>query len=117
VSDPEVKVLETFVSVEVMDMDRATAFYVAALGAQVIFASPGWSSLKIAGVRVGLALSPGHAPSRTGLHFAVGDLGGARAAVARAGGRNDGSPTEVAPGVILSRAVDSEGNTFTLTSR
>jgi predicted enzyme related to lactoylglutathione lyase len=117
VSHPGVKVLETFFSVAVTDMRRATSFYVAALEAQVAFASPGWSSLMIAGVRVGLALVPEHTPSRTGLHFTVGDLSAARDAIARAGGRNAGPPNQVAPGVIVSDAVDSEGNTFTLTSR
>ncbi len=50
-------VTETFFAVEVEDMQRAIAFYVSALGATVMFSSAGWSSLRIAGVRVGLALS------------------------------------------------------------
>jgi predicted enzyme related to lactoylglutathione lyase len=36
-----VVVTETFFSVDVADMPRATAFYVGALGAVVVFASPG----------------------------------------------------------------------------
>jgi predicted enzyme related to lactoylglutathione lyase len=107
-------VTETFFSVEVRDMSRATAFYVAALGATVTFATPGWTSLRVAGVRIGLALSPGAAGSRGGLHFAVTDLEAARAEVERAGGRSLGSPMEVAPGVLIADAMDTEGNTFTL---
>ena len=67
-------VIEVFFAVEVANMERATAFYVNALGATVAFASPGWSSLRIAGVRIGLALNPMHEGGRTGLHFAVSDL-------------------------------------------
>ena len=77
-------------------MERATAFYVNALGATVAFASPGWSSLRIAGVRVGLALNPMHEGGRTGLHFAVSDLVAARSDVQGAGGRT-GEAVEVAP--------------------
>jgi hypothetical protein len=47
-------VTETFMSVEVNDMQRATPFYVNALGATVMFAWPSWSSLRIAGVRLRL---------------------------------------------------------------
>jgi predicted enzyme related to lactoylglutathione lyase len=105
---------ETFFSVEVQDMRRATAFYVDALGATVAFASPGWTSLRIAGVRVALSLNPGHAASRVGLHFVVGDLAAARADVERAGGQSVGAPIEVGPGVIIADVTDSEGNTITL---
>jgi predicted enzyme related to lactoylglutathione lyase len=108
-------VKETFFSVEVSDMQRAAAFYGDALGATVTFISPAWSSLHIAGVRLGLALSPGHPASKVGLHFAVSDLPGARAAVERAGGRIASPPLEVAPGVVLADVTDTEGNTFTLT--
>jgi predicted enzyme related to lactoylglutathione lyase len=51
-----------------------------------------------------------------GLHFAVSDLAAARAAVERAGGRI-GAETEIAPGVIVAEATDTEGNTFTLAPR
>jgi len=97
-------------------MERATAFYVNALGATVAFASPGWSSLRIAGVRIGLALNPMHEGGRTGLHFAVSDLVAARSDVQGAGGRT-GEAVEVAPGVIVAEATDTEGNTFTITPR
>jgi predicted enzyme related to lactoylglutathione lyase len=110
-------VSETFFSVGVRDMPRATAFYVVALGATMVFATPGWTSLRIAGVRLGLALSPEHTPGRVGLHFAVADLAVARAEVERAGGRLVTAPTEVAPGVIISDLADTEGNVFTLTQR
>lgn len=107
-------VSETFFGLGVANMERATRFYVAALGAVVAFASPAWSSLRIAGVRVGLALDPGHAPGPTGLHFAVSDLAAAGAAIERAGGRMAEPATEVAPGVVLAGATDTEGNHFTL---
>jgi predicted enzyme related to lactoylglutathione lyase len=108
-------VRETFFSVEVVDMQRATSFYVNALGATVAFASPAWSSLRIAGVRIGLALSPRHEATKTGLHFTVSNLGDARADVERAGG-HVAAPTEVAPGTLIAEATDTEGNTFTLSS-
>jgi predicted enzyme related to lactoylglutathione lyase len=111
-----VTVTETFFSVEVGDMQRATAFYVDALGATVVFASAGWSSLRIAGVRLGLALSREHAAVRVGLHFAVSDLAAARADVERAGGAA-AAPIEVAPGVVVAEATDTEGNTFALAQR
>jgi predicted enzyme related to lactoylglutathione lyase len=110
-------VTETFFSVGVRDMDRATAFYVDALGAIAVFASPGWSSLRIAGVRVGLALDPRHEGTRVGLHFAVGDLATAQADVERAGGRVVEHSIEVAPGVVVADVTDTEGNIFALTQR
>ncbi|GEM_PF-1208114 len=108
-------VKETFFAVEVEDMQRAVAFYVSALGATVVFSSAGWSSLRIAGVRVGLALSSERMASTVGLHFAVSDLAMARAEVERAGGCIVSSAVEVAPGVVIVRCDDTEGNTFTLT--
>jgi predicted enzyme related to lactoylglutathione lyase len=95
-----VSVTETFFSVHVEDMQRASAFYVHALGATVVFSSAGWSSLRIAEVRVGLALAPEHVASRVGLHFEVSDLTIARDEVERAGGFIASSPVEVAPGVV-----------------
>jgi predicted enzyme related to lactoylglutathione lyase len=108
-------VTETFFSVEVNDMQRAMAFYVGAFGATVVFSPAGWSSLRIAGVRVGLALNADGCNARTGLHFAVDDLAAACAAVERAGGCVVASPTEVAPGVVVVEVTDTEGNTLTLT--
>jgi predicted enzyme related to lactoylglutathione lyase len=110
-------VSETFFSVPVRDMQRATAFYVGALGATVAFASPDWSSLRIAGVRIGLARSAEHSGERTGIHFAVSNLSDAHAEVERAGGRVVQASVEVAPGVVISEAKDTEGNTFVLTQR
>ena len=107
-------VTETFFSLEVGEMARATAFYVEALGATVAFASPGWTSLRIAGVRLGLALSPEHAGGRVGLHFAVRDLAEARAEVERAGGCVVAASVEVAPGVFTAEMTDTEGNAFVL---
>jgi predicted enzyme related to lactoylglutathione lyase len=107
-------VTETFFSVEVSDMQRATAFYVEALGATVLFASPGWSSLRIAGVRLGLSFAPEPMESKVGLHFVVSDLAAARADIERAGGCIVVPSMEVAPGVVLADVTDTEGNTFTL---
>ena len=110
-------VRETFFAIEVKDMPRATAFYVAALGASVLFTSPGWTSLRIAGVRVGLAWNPDHAPCRVGLHFAVDDLRDACAQIEAAGGQLVAASVEVAPGVIVADVADTEDNTFSLTQR
>src|SRR5579862_6455318 len=95
-------------------MQRAIAFYGSALGASVLFASPSWSSLRIAGVRLGLALDEEHEDTRVGLHFAVSDLRAARAGAQRAGGIV-ASPIDVAPGVTVVAVTDTEGNTFALT--
>jgi predicted enzyme related to lactoylglutathione lyase len=108
-----VRVSETFVSIRVAEMVRAVAFYEAALGATVSFASPSWTSIHIAGVRIGLFCDSAHRGGPTGLHFAVDDLDAARAAIASAGGRAT-APVEVAPGLVTSEAVDSEGNQITL---
>jgi len=89
---------------------------VSALGATVAVVYPGWSSLWIAGVRIGLALNPMHVGGRVGLHFAVNDLAAARAAIEQAGGRTEAA-VEVAPGVTIADATDTEGNTFTLAPR
>jgi predicted enzyme related to lactoylglutathione lyase len=110
-------VSETFFSVSVRDMGRATAFYVGAFGATVAYASPGRSSLRIAGVRIGLALSKEQPGERTSIHFAVSNLAEAHAEVERASGRVVQASVEVAPGVIISEAEDTEGNTFVLTQR
>ena len=107
-------VVETFLSVDVDDMDRATAFYVAALGAEIAFATPRWTSLRVAGVRLGLFANPGHPRGRIGLHFVVDDLAATGAAIARAGGAVLTASTEVAPGVVTSDVCDTEGNAFSL---
>ena len=107
-------VTETFFSVDVDDMQRATAFWVAALGAQVLFASPRWSSLRIAGVRVALFHHPGQPRGRVGLHFVVSDLAAACARVLQAGGRVQTAAIQAAPGVVIAVVVDTEGNEFAL---
>jgi predicted enzyme related to lactoylglutathione lyase len=106
-------VTETFFALTVADMHRATAFYVDVFGATVMFATPAWTSLQIAGVRVGLAHSPEHHAGHTGLHFVVADLAAVSVAIARHG-CTVGPPTEVAPGVVIALATDPEGNGFTL---
>ncbi len=108
------KVTETFFSVEVRDMQRAARFYVTALDATVLFESVQWTSLRIAGVRVALFLHTGPRVGNVGLHFVVRDLAAARGEVEHAGGRVLGPSLEVAPGVVIANAADTEGNTFTL---
>jgi len=110
-----ISVTETFFSIDVRDMRRATAFYVKVLGARVMFASPRWSSLMIAGVRIGLSLNARHEGATTGLHFAVDDLEQVGGHIEHAGGMVASSPVEVAPGVVTVRCRDSEANIFTLT--
>jgi predicted enzyme related to lactoylglutathione lyase len=100
-------VTETLFAVEVMDMNRANAFHGDALDATVASSSPGWSSLQIAGVRIGLALS-----GRIGLHLAVSDFAAARVIIEWAGGRTE-EAVEVAPAVIVADATDTEGNVLT----
>jgi predicted enzyme related to lactoylglutathione lyase len=112
-----VTVSETFLSISVCDMERATAFYMNALGATVLFTSPRWSSVTIAGVRIGLALVSKCEARHTGLHFAVSDLAAACAEVERAGGRTVRASVEVAPGVVVADVEDSEGNVVVLTQR
>jgi predicted enzyme related to lactoylglutathione lyase len=111
------QVVETFFIIPVRDMKRATTFYATAFGATVSAALPFWSSLHMAGVRLGLALTPEEAQSQTGLHLAVVDLADAGAWVERAGGRIVRGSVEVAPGVVVSEVIDTEGNGFTLTQR
>lgn len=95
-------------------MARATEFYTTALGATVAFATPFWSSLYIARVRIGLFHQPAHSGGRTGLHFAVGDLSQALFEIERAGGAVVRPAAEAAPGVVVADAADTEGNVFAL---
>lgn len=107
-------VTETFFAIEVADMNRAIEFYRAAFGADVMFATARWTSIKLAGVRLGLALTPDYTGGRNGLHLAVIDLPEARAAITAAGGVATAAPAEVAPGVVIAEVGDSEGNRFIL---
>jgi predicted enzyme related to lactoylglutathione lyase len=108
------KVRETFLSIPVADMERARRFYVGAFNASVQYESPVWSSLRIAGVRLGLNASPHDAGNRTGFHFVVDDLAFACEVAVRAGGEVVAHPNEVQPGVFLAEVADTEGNIFTL---
>src|ERR671919_1638099 len=108
------KVRETFLSIPVADTARARRFYVSAFDASVQYESPGWSSLRIAGVRLGLNASPHDAGSRTGLPFVVDDLAFACEAIFSAGGEVVAHPSEVQPGVVLADVADTEGNILTL---
>jgi predicted enzyme related to lactoylglutathione lyase len=107
-------VTETFFAVEVTDMPRVIAFYTAAFEATVLFRTDRWTSLRIAGVRVGLSLAE-PAQRKIGLHFAVGDLTAACRAIGAAGGRVLEPLLEPTPGVTLAYVADTEGNAFTLT--
>jgi len=109
-----VTVTETFLSIEVADMRRARTFYVASMDAEIVFASSSWTSLRIAGVRLGLFLHPPHEGGRVGLHFVVTDLAAALREVERSGGRLVKPAAEVAPGVVVADVEDTEGNVFTL---
>lgn len=104
---------EVFFSVEVDDMQRAVAFY-EALGARVSFSTPAWTSVYLAGVRLGLFCNPRHAEGRIGLHLVVRGLDAAFAEIERAGGGLVTAAREVAPGVVVAEVHDGERNTFTL---
>ena len=102
--------------VYVADMDRATKFYEETFDALVGFRSPEWTSLRIAGVSIGLHGGSDTTPRSIGLGFDVDDLDGACAAVARAGGAVVKAPEKRADaGITLAEVVDTEGNQFSLT--
>ena len=109
------RVQELFFSVYVSDMERATAFYENALGAVIDHASPTWSSLVIAGIRVSLELRK-NAASTICMHFIVDDVALACAAVTRAGGEITPA-VELMGGTVIAEVLDTEGNTFTLRQR
>jgi len=95
-------------------MDRAVRFYSSALGASTRWSSSRWSSLEVAGVRIGLFLNSDHAGGRVGLHFAVSDLAAACASLVAKGGSEVVPASEVAPGVVVAEMADTEGNVFSL---
>jgi len=106
------QVHEMFFSVNVGDMQRAVTFYMNALGATVDFASPTWSSLVLAGIRVSLQLGE-HDPAPIGVHLIVDDIAIACGVVVRAGGQIEPA-IESVHGVVIAEVSDTEGNTFTL---
>jgi predicted enzyme related to lactoylglutathione lyase len=109
-------VRETYFVVYVADMDRATRFYTAAFGADVKFASPHWTSLRIAGTAVGLHPGAEGATRKIGLGFDVDDIDAACAAVEAAGGkvvvRPEHKPED---GITIGTIADTEGNELSLT--
>ncbi len=105
-------VTETFFALHVRDMERARRFYAAAFGAQENATTPRWTSLRIAGVRVGLSL--GGEPGPTGLHFAVQNLRATIDQVTGAGGAMTMAPTDLGGGVTIAGVRDSEGNELKL---
>jgi predicted enzyme related to lactoylglutathione lyase len=108
------EVREMFFSVPVADMERARRFYVRAFDASVLYESSVWSSLRVAGVRLGLEATSSDERAHGGLHFVVDDLAAACRSAASAGGAVVTEQLEVQPGVILANVTDSEGNVFTL---
>ena len=109
-------VISTYLMVMVADMDRATAFYSDAFGADVKFASPYWTSLTIAGVAIGLHHGGEDATREIGLGFDVDELDAACALVIAAGG-SVVKPPEQRPqeGITIATVADTEGNQFSLT--
>jgi predicted enzyme related to lactoylglutathione lyase len=103
-------VTEMFIAVSVANMKRAVAFYVQAFGATATHESSHWSSLHIAGVRLGLSLNEEHAGERSGLHFAVDNLSASLQAIEAAGGKTKMKPTNLGGGVVIASALDTEGN-------
>ena len=102
--------------VYVADMDRATKFYEETFGAMVNFRSPEWTSLRIAGVDIGLHSGADTERRKIGLGFDVDDIEGACKAVAAAGGVIV-KPPEHKPeegGITLAEVSDTEGNLFSL---
>lgn len=95
-------------------MDRAIKFYSTVLGAETTWTSPRWSSLQIAGVRIGLAENPQYDGGRVGLYFAVTDLDAACAVVKDAGGKVVTPAMQAALTVFIAEVADTEGNIFTL---
>jgi predicted enzyme related to lactoylglutathione lyase len=108
------EVTETFFVFSVADMNRAVAFYSESLRAATRWTSPRWSSLEVAGVRIGLFADPTHGGGRMGLHFSVTDLDAACASVVRAGGKIVAAASQVAPNVFVAEIADTEGNIFSL---
>jgi len=109
-----VKVSEVFFSLDVNDMQRATTFYTTVFGATVSYATPRWTSLHLARVRIGLFLNPKHSGAHAGVHLGVPDLDAACAAVERGGGKIAMAAMQAAPDVFIAEATDTEGNVFTL---
>ena len=109
-------VVSTYFMVMVADMDRATAFYRDAFGADVKFASPYWTSLTIAGVAIGLHHGGEATTREIGLGFDVDDLDTTCGAVTASGGTVV-KPPEHKPqeGITIATVADTEGNQFSLT--
>lgn len=108
------KPVETYFAVPVVDMERATNFYVSVFEADATYTSPDWSSLWIAGVRVALSREPDRAGSPIGLHFNVDELQAACGVVADAGGRVLAESFQPQEGVTIARVADTEGNELVL---
>jgi predicted enzyme related to lactoylglutathione lyase len=85
-------------------------FYVRAFDASVRHASPVWSSLRIAQVRLTLNARSSETALKTGLHFVVNSLQLASEVIVSAGGVLVTYPTEVQPGVVVADAADTRGN-------
>jgi lactoylglutathione lyase len=109
-------VVSTYFIVMVSEMDRATAFYRDAFGADVKFASPYWTSLTIAGTAIGLHHGGDGTAREIGLGFDVDDLDATCAAVTAAGGAVVNAPEDrPQEGITIAKVADTEGNQFSLT--
>jgi predicted enzyme related to lactoylglutathione lyase len=100
--------------IPVADMERARQFYVRAFDASVQYASPVWSSLRIAQVRLTLNARSSETALKTGLHLVVNSLELASDVIVTAGGVVVTDPIEIQPGMVVADAADTERNVFTL---
>jgi predicted enzyme related to lactoylglutathione lyase len=108
------RVVETICILPVADMDRATRFYGGVFGAEVKFASPYWSSIVVAGVRVGLHGGATGERRDSGIGFVVDDIDAACAMAEAAGGAVVSPPSVREEGVVLAAIADTEGNEVSL---
>jgi len=109
------KVTKTYFMVMVSDMDRALAFYQAAFGLKLRYASSEWSELGGPDAVVALHSGRVDGPADIGLGFEVPDLEEACAAVEAAGGEVVKSPSSREDeGIRLAIVSDPEDNRLSL---
>lgn len=108
-------VKSALIMLNVVEMDRAVAFYRDGLGLGVAMQMPFWSELTCGAQRI--ALHPGGDGARrdSGINFAVDDLEAECARCAAAGGVIEAPPEERPRQKIkIATARDPEGNVFYL---
>ena len=108
-------VTRTYFMLQVLDMDRALAFYRAVLGDVVRVEGPQWSELKFGEATVALHAGGG-SPRESGLVVEVDDLDVACAAVRASGGEVVVEPELLPDGSRIADVHDTEGNGFSLAS-